>query len=375
MMDLKEIRRQLHQEPELSGNEKKTAQYIDNKLREIGIDKIHNQFSQHSLLAEINTGKSGKTILFRCELDALPIREKNNLTYQSQQGGISHKCGHDGHMAIMLGLANNLVEHPPAKGRFLLLFQSAEETGEGAASIIKSGFLNQFEIDYTIAMHNVPGYPKGSIICKPDSFTPSVESFEVRLEGETSHAGEPDKGKNPALCVAEIIEFMHQLHHSDQRSESYFVVAPIHINMGEKAYGTSAGEANIGYTIRTFEHEKLNAFKNKITEKINERAHDHQLSASITWKEAFAANKNDANLVQIIEQVAKDKNLEYVEKEKPFDWGEDFGIFTQQITGAMFGLGAGKETPPLHDAYYDFPDDIASSGVQVFYELAIKMNK
>lgn len=375
MMDLKKIRKQLHQHPERSGQEEKTAKYILKQLREIGVDRIHHQFSQHSILAELNTQQSGKTILFRCELDALPIQEKNNFDHRSQNEGTSHKCGHDGHMSMILGLAEQLVENPPTGGRFLLLFQSAEETGEGAASILASEFLDQFEIDHAFALHNVPGYPRGSIVCKPNGFTPSVESFEVQLEGATSHAGEPDKGVNPARCIAEIVEYMHSLHHANQHSENYFVVAPVHINMGEKAYGTTAGHATIGYTVRTFEHEQLLAYKNKIAQKVEALATRHQLTPTITWKEAFAANKNDPRVVQTIKQIAKDKELAYIEKEQPFDWGEDFGIFTQRISGAMFGLGAGKSTPPLHDAHYDFPDDIASTGILVFYELAKTLNE
>lgn len=365
-----ELRKQLHRHPELSGEEKETSLFIRNHLQDLGIKEIHSTFSQHSLIAEIEGENPGKTVLFRAELDALPLQEKNSFHHKSKVNGVSHKCGHDGHITILLALAQKLVEDRPAKGKFLLLFQSAEETGEGAQSILESGFLDNYDIDHAIALHNVPGFPLGSVVCKDNTFTPSVESFSVDLQGETSHAGEPDKGINPANCIADIINYLNDLHVPENESEDYFVVAPIHINMGRKAYGTSAGNATIGYTIRTYEYDKFQSKKDQIDTKISEFADLHDLKAEIKWIEPFASNKNNSDVVAVIEKATKQVNLEYIKKVFPFDWGEDFGLFTQKYKGAMFGLGSGKNTPPLHDEQYDFPDELIEKGSSLFYQIA-----
>jgi len=374
-MKTAEIRKQLHHEPELSGDESKTSAFIRDQLEKLGIKEIYHSFSQHSLIAVIEGENPGKTILFRCELDALPIEESNDFNYRSSVDGISHKCGHDGHMAILLSLAEKLINTPPKNGQFLLLFQSAEETGEGARAVLNSGIFEEFTIDHVIALHNVPGYPLGSIVCKEGAFTPSVESFTVHLKGKTSHAGEPDKGKNPAVCIAQIINFMKSFHEPDQTSAQYFVVAPIHIEMGEKAFGTSAGEAEIGYTIRANDFDEFNKTKQSIVGKIHELAKEDDLVSSIEWLEPFAANENNPEVVNQIKIAAKKLEFEYIDKEFPFDWGEDFGLFTQNYKGAMFGLGAGENTPSLHDANYDFPDELIEKGEKMFYELANELSQ
>jgi len=375
MDDLIKIRKYLHKNPEISGKESKTAEFIVEKLKEIGVQTIHQGFSQHSVIAEINNDSEGQTILFRCELDALPIQEENDFDYSSKIDGVSHKCGHDGHMTIMLGLAKALIEAKPNSGKFLILFQSAEETGKGAKAVLDSGFLDQFDIDYAVSLHNVPGYPLNSIICKEGVFTPSVESIKIELLGRTSHAGEPDKGINPSNAIAEIINYFSSLHQPDMEKSNYFVVAPIHISMGEEAYGTSAGQGNIGYTVRSFDFEYFEKQKKEIEKSVDQIISRHKLNFRINWIEAFSANINSKKVVETIEKSCAKLDLKYINKSTPFDWGEDFGLFTQHFDGAMFGVGSGEEAYNLHDNRYDFPDEITPNAVRLFTELAKQLSK
>lgn len=372
---LVKIRKHFHQHPEVSGKESKTAEFIVEKLKEIGVQTIHQGFAQNSLIAEINGNSNGKTILFRCELDALPIQEENEFEYSSKTEGVSHKCGHDGHMTIMLGLAKALIEKKSEQGKFLILFQSAEETGKGAKAVLDSGFLDQFDINFAVALHNVPGYPLSSIICKEDVFTPSVESINIELIGRTSHAGEPDKGINPSNAISEIINYFSSLHQPDINKSNYFVVAPIHIKMGGEAYGTSAGHGKIGYTIRSTDFEYFKTQKNQIEDKIDEITSNHNLEYRLNWLESFSANINNKDVVEIIESSCKKLNLIYINRSTPFDWGEDFGLFMQHFEGAMFGIGAGENAYNLHDNRYDFPDEIIPNAVQLFTELAKQLSK
>lgn len=375
MDDLIKIRKYLHQNPEISNREIQTAKFIVEQLNKFGVEKIHSGFSQNSLIAEVSPHSEGKTILFRCELDALPIEEKNEFDYSSKVDGVSHKCGHDGHMTIMLGLAKALLKNQPEHGKFLLLFQSAEETGKGAKAVLESGFLDQFDIDFTVALHNVPGFPLSSIICKEDVFTPSVESINIELIGRTSHAGEPDKGINPSKAISEIINYFDSLHQPDMEKSNYFVVAPIHITMGEEAYGTSAGLGNIGYTIRSTDFEYFKTQKEKIVKEIDEIALKHNLKYELKWLESFSANINNKEVVETIESSSKNLGLKYINRPTPFDWGEDFGLFTQHFKGAMFGIGSGESAYNLHDDRYDFPDEIIPDAVQMFAELAKQLSK
>ncbi|MFD2434824.1 amidohydrolase [Mesonia maritima] len=316
--------------------------------------------------------KNRETILFRAELDSLPIAEKNEFSYASKAENISHKCGHDGHMTMLLFLAKKLEQEPISSGKVLLLFQSSEETGEGAQRILASKKLEEFSIDFAFSLHNVPGYKKSSIITKAGSFTPSVESVDIQLTGKTSHAGMPEKGINPALAVSEIIQYLNEIDCKKTTDKNYFLATPIQVKMGKPAYGTSAGEALISYTFRTWKHDNFITKKEALIGAINTISKKHELYIQWNWKESFQANYNAEEAFNMIKEAAKEIQLNFIEKEMPFSWGEDFGSFTQKYKGAMFGLGAGENCPELHNPDYDFPDEIAENGVNLFYSLAKK---
>lgn len=375
MIDAIQIRHQLHAHPELSSHEIWTTDFIVKQLREMGISKIHTGFSQHSIVAEIDGQKVGKTLLFRCELDALPIQEANSFSHRSTQQGISHKCGHDGHSATMLAFAQKLMLNPLQSGKVLLFFQSAEETGAGAKAAIESRFFQPYLIDFAFAYHNLPSFPLGTILCKTGIFTPSVESFCLELIGKNCHASQPANGINPANAIADFIQFMNQFHQPDKSEGDYFVVTPIHINMGEKAYGISAGHAEIGYTIRTWDIRVLELHKGFILEKIDEICRKEQLSFRISWFESFVANNNHVSAFEYIRSAATQNNVPFVEIDQPFDFGEDFGLFTNVYKGAMFGIGSGENCPALHTVDYDFPDALIDIGSSIFYQLCKILQK
>ncbi len=364
------VRHQLHAQPELSGQEAGTAAFVVSQLKSIGVSKIHTGFAQHSVLAEIDCQQAGQTILFRCELDALPINEINDFAHRSTKQDISHKCGHDGHIATMLAFADKLIRSPAPTGKILLLFQSAEETAEGAKFIIESGFLAQFSIDFVFAYHNIPSLPLGTVSCKKGIFTPSVESFCIELTGKKCHASQPSNGICPANTIAELIIFMASLDQPNQVADDYFVATPIYINMGDKTYGIAAGHATIGYTIRTFDNLVLEQYKQKIIETIASICKKESLHFDILWFEAFKANINDAEAFERIQSAATHSNLQFIEMEQPFDFGEDFGMFTNTYKGAMFGIGSGTNCPALHTNNYDFPDELIDIGSDVFYQLS-----
>ncbi len=368
------LRHQLHAHPELSGQEIWTSAFVVAQLQRIGVSKIHTGFSHYSILAEIDGQGVGQTILFRCELDALPIQEANDFDHRSTKQGISHKCGHDGHIATMLAFAEKTMQNSVPKGKILLLFQSAEETAEGAKSVIESGFLAQFSINFVFSYHNIPSLPLGSIACKKGIFTPSVESFCVELTGKKCHASQPSEGISPANAIAELVLFMATLHQPNKIADNYFVATPIYINMGEKTYGIAAGDAAIGYTIRTFDNFNLNQHKQRIAEKIALICNKERLSFNISWFEAFKSNNNNPEAFDCVKSAAIHNNLQFIEMNQPFDFGEDFGLFTDTYKGAMFGIGSGTDCPALHTTNYDFPDKLINIGSNLFYAISHIVN-
>lgn len=365
-----EFRHHIHTNPELSTVEKNTSDYVVLELKKLGIKKISLDFSMHSVLAEIDGREAGPTILFRCELDALPIEEDNDFAHRSNKAGVSHMCGHDGHAATMFRFAQKLMLNPLKKGKIVLFFQSAEEIGAGAKDVIESGFLNQFSIDYAFAFHNFAGFPMGTIIAKQGLFTPCVESGVFELTGKTSHAAEPGKGINPALAISEIINYFNTLNEPNKANDNFFLATPIHIEMGGKAYGTSAGKATIGYTFRTWENDKFDKKKNQIEQQINKISQKHQLSLNIKWLETFNANTNNPLAYLQIKNAAKSQKLKILDLENSFEFGEDFGLFTKKYKGAMFGIGSGINQAPLHSSKFDFPDELLEIGASMFYQIS-----
>lgn len=371
LSELVKLRRDLHKHPELSGLEKRTAKRIVEFLHKHHPDKIVESIGGFGVAAVFEFHSEGPTLLFRCELDALPIEEWNSFGHKSVNLNVSHKCGHDGHMVMVAGLASLLEKREFKKGRVILLFQPAEEVGEGANAVIEDPKFENLKPDYVFALHNLPGIEKGKIICKPGSFTASVKSMIIRLTGKTSHAAEPEHGINPAGTIAEIL-----LHGASielpPENQDFTLTTPIHIQMGEKAYGTSAGEGELHLTLRTWINERMEWLCGEMEKTAGKLAKNRNLAIEIEWTQNFAATDNDREIVNVIESVAGELEYNYENKNQPFKWGEDFGLFTQIHPGAMFGVGSGVDCPALHNPDYDFPDEIIPKGVHMFYGLIRK---
>jgi len=368
--EIQESRRYIHQHPELSGEEKQTAEYIGKQIRKLNPSQFIEGLGGTGIAAIFDSGKEGPSLLFRAELDALPIQEVNDLPYKSKTDNVSHKCGHDGHMSILLGLAKSLAQTPPKTGRVITLFQPAEEIGAGASRVLEDDrFEKLLPIDYVFAFHNLPGFPLGQVVVKEGPFSASVKSIAIKLKGKTAHAGEPENGINPAMAIAEIIQAADEAVHPHLDDENFAILTPIHIRMGEIAYGVSAGEGELHLTIRTWTEDKMEQLSERLLNYLERITKKYNLEYEYEWTNIFLTNRNDREATDIIRKAAKSLEMDTFEKQFPFKWGEDFGAFTQQYCGAMFGLGSGKNRPALHNPDYDFPDELLEPGVNIFSKI------
>ncbi len=368
-MDFTAIRKELHQYPELSNHERDTARRIRALLDEIGgIDEFVN-FDGYGFAAVYSGKSEGPRIVVRCELDALPIEEVNTFSYKSTSDGVSHKCGHDGHMTILLSLARKVAQSKPDNGEIVLLFQAAEETGDGAVEALNSSAFERIKPDFIYALHNIPGRPLHEIMVREGAFTPSVKSLIFRFKGKTSHAAEPERGFNPAVAMAETIQACETLTCNEPERDDFFLITPVHSIMGETAYGISAGYGEVHLTIRAWDEDLLVSKSDQLIDQVSSFAEKSHLELSHEWCYEFQANINHPEAVEAITNATKELDLSLRMMPEPFKFGEDFGIFTQHYKGAMFGLGAGEDTPALHNPDYDFPDEIRETGMRVFYHI------
>ena len=366
IQDLISFRKQLHQFPELSGFEDKTVRLLIDFLGEDHSTDLIPGIGGTGLAVIFSFKEPGPTVAIRCELDALPIDEANLFPHRSMNSGVSHKCGHDGHMAIIVGVGRLLQREPRAKGRVILLFQPAEEIGQGAKKMLEDERMKKLNIQYIFALHNIPGIPIHQILSFEQSFSAEVISMVVKFKGQTCHASEPEKGINPAKAISELIDILEQFNRSSEVSEDFSILTPICCKMGQTDYGISPGDGELHYTMRTWTQDTMRALQQKINRAIAEVGHRHQLQYDIQWLEYFPASKNDPFCNDIIQKAAIQNQFQLVNRQTPFRFGEDFGWFGNHYKCAMFGLGAGISTPPLHNMEYDFPDEIIPTGVAMF---------
>jgi amidohydrolase len=368
------FRRELHSRPELSECETWTAKTIAVRLAKARPDKIVERLGtmQTGICAVFDSAQPGPTLLIRAELDALPIQESNTFDHRSTTSGVSHKCGHDGHMATLVAVADGLCDKPITAGRVYLLFQPAEETGTGAAAVIADKrFKALTPPDFVYAFHNVPKYPFGRVLVRDGTFAQASVGFIVKYRGKTSHSSYPEHGINPSRAVTELIMAVNSL---DTRLADQ-VVAPVlgtisYAQLGDANlglnFGTTPGEASVAGVIRAQRTDDLTQVRAHLTDVALRLAAESGLSHDLTWHEAFAATVSSEECVDTIERAAGDAALTVERLQSPFRWSEDFGYFTEAYNGAFFGLGSGVEQPQLHDDGYDYPDELIDIGAKLY---------
>lgn len=369
LQDVINLRRTLHRYPELSNLEFETSKRISKFMndlkpdREISISKTGKAF--------IFEGEEpGETIIFRCELDALPIQEKSNLAYRSSITNVAHLCGHDGHMAIICRLGQLISQNRPKKGKAVLLFQPAEETYLGAKDVVESREFHALSPDYIFALHNIPGKAKNTVLLKTGSFSAASCGMTITLEGRTSHAAEPHNGLNPYFTAANIIKEILELANGENEVFSAHTIATlIYIRLGEIAFGVSPDKLEMGITLRAYENEDLDLLCKKSEAVVEKWAKKNELEYDWSYSEMYPTTFNDPDCVEMITESAKANNLDIEQMEHPNNWSEDFAYFTATNKGAQFGFGAGENLPPLHNPSYDFPDELIEPASKVFYQV------
>lgn len=367
------LRHQLHQFPEVSGQEFETAKRIAEFLSGYAPDELIEGIGGTSLATVYTFSEGGPRILIRCELDALPIEEVNTFAHRSVRKGVSHKCGHDGHMSILAGLAEWLAKRSLKKGSVVLLFQSAEETGQGAQEVLKSPLFAKIAPDYVFSLHNLPGNPMHEIRVIDGQFSTTVQSVAIKLMGKQSHAAEPENGRNPALAIAEILQGATSLELNDPRHKNFGLVTPVYVEVGKKEYGISAGYGEVHFTLRCWRPEYMKGLTEKLKVIVRKIAHKYYLKKDLDWFDYFPAVINDPYCNDVLEEAVGKSGGVLKKVAQGCKFGEDFGWFTQKYKGSMFGLGAGEKTPALHNDEYDFPDEIIETGLETFKHIILEL--
>lgn len=374
MDELIRLRQELHRNPELSGRERATGKRIRFYLNRYKPDELYTGIAGEGMAAVFNAPKPGPTLLFRCDLDALPIHEAIPRPYSSVVHGVAHACGHDGHMTIISGLASSIKDNPLKKGRVILFYQPEEENGRGAKkSIPKLKQLNLIP-DYAFAIHNMPKYPLGSVILPNNVFASASKGVVIRLFGKESHAAYPETGINPALAISNIIQGLHNLANKHKFSD-FVLLTIIHVRVGEVAFGTSPGYGEVMVTLRSVADSDMEVLYKKTVELAHTIGEDHNLAVEISITDNFPAAVCDRKLIKTVREVGIEQNRVTYDLDKPNRWSDDFAHFTLSGPSIIFGLGIGEDLPELHSPEYDFPDEAIEHGINILDAIITKHNR
>ncbi|MCA9319218.1 MAG: amidohydrolase [Planctomycetes bacterium] len=357
-----EIRHRLHREAERSGEEKATARLIIAALTALEPDEIVSELGGHGVLAVFGGKLEGPSVLLRSDMDALPLPDDDRLPHASIRKGTAHRCGHDGHMAMMVGLAQSLSEKRPRRGRAILLFQPAEETGAGARQVLDDPRFAPFVPDVAIAQHNLPGFELGQVVIRKGVFASASSGLIVTLRGRASHASEPNEGNSPLQAAVALAQSLVALSQQATALHEAAQVTVVGLEVGGPAFGTSPGDGRVMATLRAHDAAVMQRISSRAVELAEGLAAAHGLDGDVSWTDEFPSTVNDSTVAQVVAKVARTLGHEVVEARHPFPWSEDFGHFTAICPGVLFGLGSGSRQPSLHAEGYDFPDELLSPG-------------
>lgn len=367
--DMKTWRRWMHQHPELQFECHETAAFVVERLREFGVDEIHEGIATSGVVAIIDGQGEGPTIGLRADMDALPIMEATGAEYASLTDGKMHACGHDGHTTMLLGAARYLAETRRFKGRVALIFQPAEEGGGGGQVMVEEGVLDKFDVGEVYALHCRPGSPPGEFLTRPGPIMAAVDTVDINITGRGGHGAMPHLARDPVVAAVAMVQAIQTISSRNMLAQDELIISVTQIHTGT-ADNVIPETAYINATIRTFEKDVQALVQRRMAEIVDGTAAAYGVSAELDYVIGYPATVNDAEQVEAASQVARevagDAN---VHTDMLREMGaEDFSYMLEERPGAYLFLGQGDGADWHHPAF-DFNDDVAPAGASFFARL------
>jgi amidohydrolase len=370
IVELTAWRRKLHQHPEISNDEENTAREVVDFLNDTKPDNVLVRLGGHGVAAIYESGKPGPTVMFRSELDALPIHEISGVPHSSLIPSKSHMCGHDGHTAILAALGRQFGRQRPARGRVVLMFQPAEETGNGAVGVVADPRFVGIAPDFAFSLHNLPGVPFGEVRIRTGVVNCASRGMRIVLEGKTAHSSMPETGLSPMMAISELMPALPALGSATFADDEFSMVTITHAAMGEPVFGIAPGYGEVWATLRTRRDDRMANLCAAAETLVTKIAGHNRLSVRCDYHEIFVASVNASDAVEHLQRAFDEENILHGEDGLPMRASEDFGVFGHNASSAMFFLGAGQQHPALHNPDYDFPDDLIAIGSKIFMRTA-----
>ncbi|MDE1953863.1 MAG: amidohydrolase [Betaproteobacteria bacterium] len=374
------IRRDIHAHPELCFHEDRTSDTIATLLAEWGLP-VHRGLGKTGVVAVIEGSKGpGRGIGLRADIDALPVTEKNTFAHVSTHPGKMHACGHDGHTAMLLAAAHHLSRNRDFAGRVVCIFQPAEEGGGGAREMIKDGLFDKFPVDAVFGMHNWPGLPAGHFAVRAGPVMASSNEFRIVVRGKGSHAAMPHLGLDPLPAACQMALGFQTIISRNKNPQEAGVISVTMIHAGE-ATNVVPDSVEIQGTARTFTTELLDLIESRMREMAQHTAQAFGMQCDFTFHRNYPPTINHAAEAEFARHVMRELvGEEAVHDFEPSMGAEDFAYMLQARPGAyvIIGNGGGDHRSPghgagpctLHNASYDFNDDIIPLGASFWVQLS-----
>lgn len=367
--DMAAWRQHLHTIPELGLECHKTSAFVAERLREFGVDALHEGIAKTGIVAIIEGRGEGPTIGLRADMDGLPITEETGVEYASTHEGKMHACGHDGHTAMLLGAAKYLTETRNFAGRVALIFQPAEEFGGGGEVMVQEGIMERFDIGEVYAIHNAPGRDFGSFNTRSGPIMAAADTFHVRITGTGGHAARPHDTVDPVVAACSLVQALQTIVSRNRHPLDQLVISVTQIHTGTTD-NVIPETAYINGTIRTFSKEVQALVVKRMQEIVDGHGASFGVSAELEIEFGYPPTVNHAEqaafAAEVADEVAGEAGVN--PDVDPVMGAEDFSYMLEARPGAYLMLGQG-DTAGVHHPKYNFNDEIAPIGASFFARL------
>lgn len=365
-------RQDIHAHPELGFEENRTSDFVAKKLKEFGV-QVNRGVGKTGLVGVLRVGNETRSIGLRADMDALPIREKNNFSHCSTHEGTMHACGHDGHTVMLLAAAKYLAETKDFLGQVNFIFQPAEEGLGGALAMIEDGLFEQFPCDRLYAMHNGPGLPVGKFAAAPGVRTAAGAFFDITIQGKGGHGAFPHLAVDPIPIAGELIGSLQTVVSRATSPNDSVVFSITKVHAGD-AYNVIPDTAQLSGTVRTFSMEKMKVIEQYVKSMAEGIAQAHGASVELSFRVLFHPVVNEeattAFAGDVCSEMVGEGNL--FRSGDPSTGGEDFSFMAEKVPGCYLIIGNGESSSPLHNPNYDFNDDALIYGGSFFARVVEK---
>ncbi len=364
------VRRDLHAHPEIAFQETRTMSVVAERLRSLGLTP-RTGVGGTGVVAIWDTGKPGRTVLARADMDALPVPDEKSVPYRSQRDGWNHACGHDGHVAVLLSVAEVLTARTDLSGRVVFVFQPAEEVVRGAEAMLADGALDGLEVDASIGLHLSTMHPTGVVAVREGPSMAAADSFLLNVHGRGGHAAKPNETVDPVLVSAHLVLALQALvsRETDPVDQSVISVTSVH---GGTAFNIIPEAVELKGTLRTFDTATRATLKRRIHEVAEGIATTFRATVTPEWTDGSPAVVNDDAATERLRAVAaRVVGAERVVRNPQMMGGDDMALWLQRAPGCYFFVGARSDDAtafPHHHPRFDLDEAALPIAVELLAE-------